>query len=138
MRAALNTSVMISALIKPGGLESAALLLALDGRYELCASEPIRAEYGEVLRRPRFSRWLDPHGVRDALIAIERAALLVHPGNAVTVCTQEPDNRFLECAEAAQAGFLVTGNRRHFPKAYGSTLIASTREFLGVLFQPRG
>lgn len=137
MRAVLDTNVIISALIKPGGLESLAFLLALRRRYELCASAPILAEYGEVLRRPRFSRWLNPDDVRDALAAIERTALLVHPVNTETACSHEPDNRFLEWAEAAQADYLITGNRRHFPKAHRNTLIVSTREFLAALSVPR-
>ncbi len=42
-------------------------------------------------------------------------------------------NRFLECAEAAQADFLVTGNIRHFPKHYKTTTVVKTREFLNTL-----
>ncbi len=33
----------------------------------------------------------------------------------MSVATDEPDNRFLECALVARADYLVTGNLRHFP-----------------------
>ena len=33
----------------------------------------------------------------------------------LAISPHQPDNRFLECAEAALATYLVTGNSRHFP-----------------------
>jgi predicted nucleic acid-binding protein len=45
------------------------------------------------------------------------------------------DNRFLECAESAGADFLVTGNRRHFPKVWKTARIVNAREFLSSVFQ---
>jgi predicted nucleic acid-binding protein len=43
------------------------------------------------------------------------------------------DNRFLECAEAAEAAYLVTGNTKHFPECYGSTKIVTPRQFWDVV-----
>jgi predicted nucleic acid-binding protein len=45
----------------------------------------------------------------------------------------EPDNRFLECAEAAQADYLVTGNTRHFPKKWKQTSIVTPRQLILAL-----
>ena len=55
------------------------------------------------------------------------------PGITHRISTHEPDNRFLECAEAAAADFLVTGNTRHFPKSWKTTKIVNARQFLDVL-----
>ena len=48
----------------------------------------------------------------------------------LTVSSDDSDNRFLECADAASADFLITGNRRHFPDNHGITKILTAREFL--------
>jgi len=45
----------------------------------------------------------------------------------------EPDNRFYECADAAQAAFLVTGNLKHFKKDYQATRIVNARRLLDLL-----
>jgi predicted nucleic acid-binding protein len=48
--------------------------------------------------------------------------------------TQDPDdNLFLECADAARADYLVTGNQRHFPKFWKQTKVVTSREFLDIV-----
>jgi hypothetical protein len=42
------------------------------------------------------------------------------------------DRQFLECAEAAGADFLVTGNKRHFPARWGDTLVVDARALVEV------
>jgi predicted nucleic acid-binding protein len=54
----------------------------------------------------------------------------VTPTRRVSVSPDEPDNRFLECADAAQSDYLITGNKRHFPKQWKTTSIVNAREFL--------
>ena len=41
--------------------------------------------------------------------------------------------KFYECAEAAEAHYIVTGNRKHFATPYRSIKIASARELLEIL-----
>ena len=43
------------------------------------------------------------------------------------------DNMFLECADAARADYLVTGNVRHFPKFWKKTKVITSREFLSLV-----
>jgi predicted nucleic acid-binding protein len=40
---------------------------------------------------------------------------------------------FLECAQAAAAHFLVTGNAKDFPAAWSSTQIVTSRQFLDAV-----
>ncbi len=40
------------------------------------------------------------------------------------------DNRFLECAEAARADYLVTGNTRHVPRHWRGTEVVNARELI--------
>ena len=89
------------------------------------------AEYEEVLRRPRLK--LQPRQIDAALAAIRKVAHLVEPIQTVSASPDESDNRFLECAEVAQADYLVTGNARHFPPSHKRTKIVNGRRFLDIL-----
>ncbi len=60
-------------------------------------------------------------------------ALLVFPTTSATAASDPDDNCFLECAEAAAADYLITGNKRHFPMSWKKTKIVNTREFLDAL-----
>jgi uncharacterized protein len=45
----------------------------------------------------------------------------------------DADNIFVECADAARADYLITGNPRHFPKFWKKTKIITSREFIGIV-----
>jgi predicted nucleic acid-binding protein len=48
--------------------------------------------------------------------------------------TRDPDdNKFLECADAARADYLVTGNQRHFPRFWKQTKVITSREFISIV-----
>ena len=48
--------------------------------------------------------------------------------------TKDPDdNKFLECADAAHADYLVTGNQRHFPRFWKKTKVITSREFIDIV-----
>jgi len=50
-----------------------------------------------------------------------------------SAATDPDDNCFLECAEAAGADYLITGNKRHFLARWKNSKIVNTREFLDTL-----
>jgi predicted nucleic acid-binding protein len=56
----------------------------------------------------------------------------VTPKAHLEVATDHDDNIFLECAEAAGADYLVTGNLKHFPRFWKKTKITSPREFISL------
>lgn len=121
----LDTNIVVSALLNEDSLEAAVLDVALNKRLTLIVSEPILAEYSEVLQRPKLG--FDPKQTESALTQIRQDAKFVTPTQLVSVSRDEPDNRFLECAEAGSAAFLVTGNTRHFPKAWKMTKVVTAR-----------
>jgi hypothetical protein len=49
---------------------------------------------------------------------IRKKAEFVRPMHTLAISTHESGNRFLECAEAAEADYLVTRNARHFPRPF--------------------
>jgi uncharacterized protein len=133
-RVVLDTNVIVSAMLVPSGTQAAVLLLALRGEVALYVSAPVLAEYAEVLRRPRFK--LQPRQIDTMMASIRRVAHLIEPSATLSISTHEPDNRFLECAEAAEADYLVTGNARHFPETHGRTKIVTGRRFLDIVTEP--
>ena len=130
-RVVLDTNVVVSALLKPQGREDQVLRLALAGRLLLCVSPQVLAEYGRVLSSPKFK--FQPEEVATALRQLEKAGSLFRPERILKISDDEPDNRFYECADAAQAAFLVTGNLRHFKKDYQATRIVNARKLLDLL-----
>jgi predicted nucleic acid-binding protein len=59
---------------------------------------------------------------------------MVRPPQRVTTASDEPDNRFLECAQKARADYLVTGNKRHFPSpTFEGTIIVTPAEFAQIV-----
>ncbi len=130
-RVALDTNVVVSALLKPHGLEDQILRLALAGRLLLCTSPAVLLEYHRVLVAPKFK--FRPAEVDTILKQVEGSSTLFHPFRALTVSNLEPDNRFYECAHAAEANFLITGNLKHFKKGYRTTAIVNARQLLDLL-----
>ncbi len=124
----LDTNVLISAMLSPRGNEALVLRLALAGGFVIVVSTELLAEYEGVLKRPRFA--FQPLVIQRLLSELRSSAKLVRPKITLNASPDEADNRFLECAETAKALYLVTGNKRHFPKVWKETKIVSARELL--------
>lgn len=130
-RVVLDTNVVVSALLKPQGLEDQVFRLALAGRLLLCLSPEVLAEYARVLSSPKFE--FQPKEIATALRQLEKAGSLFSPARTLKISDHEPDNRFYECADAAQAAFLITGNTKHFKKDNPPTRIVNARKLLDLL-----
>ena len=127
-RIVLDTNVLVSAMLSTKGNEALALRLALSGAFEVGVTTAILNEYRAVLERPRFKI---SRAKIDALFSqLKTQAKLVRPTHTVETSPDEADNRFLECAETINAEFVITGNKRHFPKVWKNTKIVNAREFL--------
>jgi uncharacterized protein len=130
-RIVLDTNVLVSALLSTKGNEFLVLRLALSGEFEIGVSTPILDEYRMVLERPKFK--ISRSKIETLFSQLESNANLVRPAKAVEASLDESDNRFLECAETIEAGFLITGNKRHFPAIWKGTKIVNAREFLEAI-----
>jgi uncharacterized protein len=131
IKVVLDTNVIISAHLKPDGLERLVLNLALAERIHLYISTETFAEYARVLHRSKFK--INPDWADESLQLITAHAKMVMPTRVLSVSPDEGDNRFLECAEEAQADYLVTGNKRHFPKSWKTTRVVNARELLEMI-----
>ena len=131
LRLVLDTNLLVSAALKPKGLERTALVLAVTRPARLYVSEPILDEYAEVLaRRMLYIRM----GMRAQILQMVRnRSFLVSPQRSLDAASDPGDNKFLECAEAARADYLITGNLRHFPRFWRSMKIITSREFIEIV-----
>ncbi len=131
LRLVIDTNIVVSAALKPDGLQRTVLVLAITKPARLYVSDAILDEYEEVLSR---SRMQIPKGRRQQLLQLIRnRAHVVRATHLLRVRTDPEDNKFLECADAARADYLVTGNQRHFPKFWKRTKVITSRELIEIV-----
>jgi putative PIN family toxin of toxin-antitoxin system len=132
VRVVLDTNILVSACWKPGGLEAQVAELAITGQITACVSPEVLAEYRDVLSRRKLASVSGR--AQQLLNALERVAFSVESTTPITESIDDDDNRFLECAAAAGADYLITGNLRHYPPIWpaphGKTRIVNARTFL--------
>ena len=131
LRLVVDTNIVVSAALKPDGLQRTVLLLAITKPARLYISTDIFAEYREVLARPELQ--IRKGLQRQLLDLLAKRAHFVTPAWTLQVTGDPQDNMFLECADAARADYLVTGNVRHFPKFWKKTKVITSSEFLSLV-----
>ena len=109
MRVVLDTNILVSAFIFPGGPPEAAYRLALEGRVELVTSRPLLVELGRVLTE-KFG-W--ESGRADEVVTqVARLGHVVRPTETVSEISADPsDHRVLEAAAEGGAEVIVSGDR---------------------------
>ena len=129
MRIVLDTNVLVSGLISPGGSPGTIISMISNERLRVAYDPRILAEYREVLQRPEF------HLPSDRIDQI--LAEIIASGERVLAATLHPplqdknDMPFLEVALTARVECLVTGNLKHFPlSCRQGALVFSPAEFL--------
>ncbi len=108
MKVVLETNILISAFIFPGGAPESVYRAALEHRITLVTSPPLLAEFGRVLS-DKFG-W-DTGRVREAVSQVARIGEVVRPTERVHVIHDDPaDDRVLEAA-LGHADIIVSGDR---------------------------
>jgi len=131
VRVVLDTNVLVSALMTPGGVCSRILRLVYDEALQVCIDERIIEEYESVLSRPRFR--LDSEDINETIEMIRAYAETVTPMPLPVELPDPADLSFLEVAAEADA-VLVTGNKRHFPvKARHGVKVLAPAELIELL-----
>lgn len=128
----VDTNIIISA-IHFGGQPAQIIKLAIEEKIKFFISREIITEILGVLQR-KFA-----YG-KAALKEVEELLLttssLVRPKQTVKIIKNKPpDNRILECALAAKADYLVSGDKKHLLplKKFKSVKIITAQEFLKAL-----
>lgn len=133
MKIVLDTNVLISALVFPDSKPDQILDCIRQGKIDLVLSPFILSEFGRVLQEKfGFAKRDADASVR----AVRVMARVITPDERISVIRdKEDDNRILECAVAAQADFLVTGDKQHLLPlgTYRGVQIVAPAQFLDLL-----
>jgi putative PIN family toxin of toxin-antitoxin system len=133
-RVVLDTNVYISAYGfggKPGGV----LRAAIAGEYTLLTSPAVLTEVADKLYAVLG---FDDEHVRAVIMQVSRIAEIVRPEARLTVVSDEPDNRILECAVAGEAGLIVSGDHHLLDLgAYHGMRVLCPAAFLAELSRAR-
>ncbi len=111
-RAVLDTNVLVSALISPGGGSARLLLELRSGAFDLIVSPLLLAELREVLRRDKFRRYVS-EAEADAYVELIRIESVIHadPAPSSEPLSADPDDEYLiDLARDAQADAIVSGD----------------------------
>ena len=110
MRIVLDTNCLIQS-VSPRSRYHAVWQSLVDGRNTLCVSNEIITEYLEILQR--FVGYDTAEAVIKTIIN-SRFVEFITPYYNFELITQDPDdNKFVDCAIAANASYVVT-NDHHF------------------------
>ncbi len=130
LRLVIDTNILVSAALKPESIQRTVFLLAITKPARLYVSAPILAEYADVLGRPELGI---RKGLRQQLIQlVKNHSHIVFPSRQLSVTSDPDDNIFVECADAARADYLITGNQKHFPAYWKCTKIVTSRAFVNL------
>jgi putative PIN family toxin of toxin-antitoxin system len=111
MKVIFDTNVWVSALITPGGIS--ARVFASQARFQSITSEEILAEVEKVLHYDKIQRkrGLTDEEIADYMQFIRLISRVVMVHEQVNLLEVDPsDNKFLACARAAQAAYIVSGD----------------------------
>jgi len=111
--------------------------MCIAGDIELVLSPPILEELEQVMEYSKFD--FSEQVKNEFLSELITCARLVLPVQKVEVISADPeDNKFLECAVAADADYIVSGDH-HLLKLgeYGGIRIVKASEFLETEFPNR-
>jgi len=125
-----DTNILISALVFPGGQAEAALMRILSGADRLAISKELLGELLTVLAR-KFSR--DREELSRVAFWMSELAEWVTPTRRINAVVDEPDNRVLECAVAAKASVIVSGDKAVLRlQLFEGVRIVSLRDYLSA------
>ena len=133
MKVVLDTNVLVSALLTPMGPLSAALKIVI-GYGKIVYDLRILTEYRKVLNRKEFG--FDKEKVKVLIDFVKNDGLQITEVVPLPKAkfADPGDMPFLETAVAAGVDFVITGNKKHFPKSLaGKVEILSPGDFLSKI-----
>ena len=127
-----DTNIIISAVIAKGR-PYLLLQLAYNDKLDLFISPDLLREYEEVIKRPKFK--ISKADISGTLNLIKAHSKMVIPKIKVDeIPKDQADNKVLECALAAKADYLITGNKNHFTfSEFKGIKVLSPAEFTEVI-----
>lgn len=130
MKVVLDTNVIISGLLFPGGIPDRLVRAVLTNQLQNATSPDLLTELRTVLKR---SFQLSTERVGELIELVSDASELVYPTERLHVVKADPaDDRVLECAVTARVACIITGDQKHLGtlKVFGRIPIVSPADFV--------
>lgn len=124
MRLVLDTNVLVSVLLTPGGTSDRALRAAASASSTFLYDARMLAEYRAVLSRPKFRPAIGPPMIEQLVSALIASGEKIDALSVDLGLLDPDDTPFLEVALSGRADALVTGNARHFHPSHGITVVS--------------
>ena len=128
MRVVVDTNIFLAGLLNADGGAAKIIRAFQDNRFELVISPDVFDEYIRVIHL--FDNEVPAHQSEELLELVFEKAIKVRPVSATGLCKDADDEKFISAALASHSAFLVTKNKKHFPKEVSTTKIVNVREFL--------
>jgi len=132
MRAAIDTNVFVSSFF--GGVPLKVVEYWFSGGLTLCVSKPVLKEYFDVLSRFEFEDESFLYRLKSAFEKNFNLVFVNNPKEQLWVKEDPADNKFIACAIALKAEYIVSGDA-HLKKLknIGKIKIVSPAEMLDLL-----
>ena len=108
MKVIIDTNVLVSAAVADRNPEAIILFVIGNSDFEWIVSQEILSEYKEVTNRPRLKLNQEQKQRWNSLIDLNTTLIDVRV--EINFSRDRKDAKFLECAVAAEADFLITGD----------------------------
>jgi len=127
----VDTNILISAFVYPGTTVIKIFDGIFGGSIKLGLSDEILREFTGVCVR-KFD--YDPEDAVKLADMIRQQSEIVYPEQKISVISDEPDNRILECAVKFGADYIISGDRHILSVVkYKGIKILSPAEFIKVI-----
>ena len=128
MRAVIDTNIFLAGLLNAEGGTAKIIAAFRNEEFELVVTPEVFDEYLRVLHL--FDNAIPAHKSEELLELVFEKAVKVRPAAAKGLCIDTDDEKFVSAALAGQATFIVTKNKKHFPKDSPLIKIVNVKEFL--------
>ena len=109
IKVVVDTGVVVSAAFRDRTPEAAILFIVEHEDFEWIASPSILDEYDEVLSRKKFG--LSPELLQRWKEVFDQFTIKIETNIEIDFPRDQKDAKFLECALAAEADYLITGDK---------------------------
>jgi uncharacterized protein len=112
MRVVLDTNVVVSAYLSPTGAPAGVFKKWEQHAFSVLVSEPILTEYERVFGYAKLRKIhrLSSEDIAALIDNFRSLAHLVEPETSLELIADLSDNKFLECALAGGASFIISGD----------------------------
>lgn len=136
-RIVIDTNILVSAILTPGGNPAKILKLVLEGKFTLIISPAILEEASRVFNYPRLAKLMKKNKITkeevyDFLDKMSKIAVITPGKLEIDAIPNDPaDNKILACGLEGNADFIISGDHHLLNlKIFQGTKIISPATFL--------